>query len=170
MWHTQVSKTPLFFCSLIRSFFLPNYPSISSFILPSGSPLHLSVLSWLTASISPLPSISLRSSLSCPLPHPIASCSVSLFSSAVPSAPPVSPSACLPLTHFSHHSFCPSPALPPLHLIFVIRSSHSHSSSLLYPTWHLSIHSSLHVSLSFPSPLPHPPTSRTSSFLCLFLS
>lgn len=147
MWHTQVSKTPLFFCSLIHSFFHPNYHPSHPFF-PQALPfICLSSADSLHPSLHFRPS--LQSSLSHPLPHPIASCPVSLFSSTVLSALSVSPSVCLPLTHFSHQSSCPSLALPPLHLIFVIHSSHLHSSSLLYPTWHLSIHSSPCLSVLF---------------------
>lgn len=51
VWHTQVSKSPLF--SILTASRHPSHPSSSSSsIPPSGSPLHLSVLSWLLASIS----------------------------------------------------------------------------------------------------------------------
>lgn len=160
MWHTHVSKIPLS-SSAPQSIpvFLPICRSVSSFILPSGSPLHLSVLSWLTVSIATL---SLNPTF------------LTLFLTPlrpVPAFPPLSFQVCqflplcvyplliLPITpsvplwlSFPFISFCP---LIHIHPLFYILHD-------VCPFIHLSL------SLTFSSPLPHPLMSHTSSFLCPF--
>lgn len=111
--HSRVSKTPL----LIHSLLVPTCPSIS-FFPQALSFICLSSADSLHPSLQPRPS--LWSSLFRFLPHPITSGSVSLVpSSAVLSTPLISPLVCPLLTYFTRHSFCPSSALGPLHLIFV---------------------------------------------------
>lgn len=152
--HSGIKDPSLFFCSLIRPLFL------------SHLPIHL----------IPYPSPRLSPSSVCPqLTH--YSPPVLLFSCFRPHA-----MFCLPFPLLSFQlrqfllcvsttfSFYPSLRLslsgpPPLHIIFVTPSSHSHSSSLLYLSWHLSVHSSLLLSvlcLIHPCFTPH----LSFDFLC----
>ena len=137
--HGHITKSPLLYPSP-----LPRHPSVTSFIPPSGSPLHLSVLIWPP---HPSPSSDLPL-LSLSLPHTIVPllffqpCQ-SLPLCVTPVTPPLSPS----LSSISSLSFYP---------LYLHPSIHS-PLSVLYLSFTSSPASSLHfpfMSLSPPSHLP----------------
>lgn len=153
---------------------------LNSFLLPSQLPIHLihSSLRLSPSSVCPQLTHCIHLSTSAHLSNPPF---LTLFLTPLP--PVLSPP--FPPLSFQHCQFLPlcvcrllilaiSPPAP-LWLSLPSISSLSFTPLIyihpLFYTLHdicLFIH--LHVSLSFSSPLPHPPMSHTSSFLCLFLN